>query len=200
VLNEDNEICPAIVYEYTAAGSLDDINCLSFKQNKSRFPYGLLPFLVTTVEFMRKQNVAHRDIKCANILALDLQGNWRLGDLGSMCRLGDSPRFTDLPLLADPLVRCTYNHIPKALLEKFRMTDDHLYHTNENMMEEVLWLDIYGAMDVIATTKARYMRLTQTHIEDPKDDVLRICWKGLMAASYKECEAAWNELVNFVNE
>ncbi len=191
-----DEALPAIVYEHAASGSLADVNC----GETSRFPYGLLPFLVNTVEFLRKNNVAHRDIKSSNILALDLKGNWRLGDLGSMCRLGDSPMFKSLPLLSNTLVRCTYSYIPKPLLEQLRSTRDHYHHTRENMLEEVKWLDIYGAMDVIATTKALRVKLTEADLERPRDDVLRICWKGLLATSYRDCEAAWNELVDFVNE
>ena len=163
------------------------------KENRNQPPRGIVEFMVGAIEYLRSNNLAHRDIKDCNILVFRKEDGgveYKLGDIGSLVRLGESPEFSSLPLIDFPMVRCTYRSMPKFMKKRLKKIDRLLYHEKDNLIQEVRWLDIYCAMNVIHTIQKKFVQ--------PDDPVMDACARGLAAETYAECEAAWKALVDAV--
>lgn len=167
-----------------------------------RYPHEVVDFVVQAVNFMRANNIVHRDIKVTNILHIPSSTpRFKFGDLVSVCRIGPSDACPTLPLLTTEHthgVRTTYIYIPKPLESVLTESAGFKYHTS-NIVEEVLWIDLHCALTLIADVRSRYVHLTDKTIEKPSDPLLAICHQGMLASTYAECEAAWDRLSKFVN-
>ena len=70
-----------MVLEYVAGGSLQDHEDQNFAHDDSEFLIRVAKQVAVAVQFLHSRKIAHRDIKCLNIL-LTKAGNAKLCDMG----------------------------------------------------------------------------------------------------------------------
>lgn len=164
----------------------------------------LYRFLIESIDYLQKANLAHRRISQDHVLVFCREGQYKfkLGSTSRMVRTGPSSHLQDIPSALvrdfDNFVVTKKSRIPPALwrtLPTQVCLGTYLYHmyNRDTIVNDLRWIDMYSVLFIIRRVHMRFL-------PSAEDAFTAMCTRAMEAATYADCKALWDQLANVVKE